>query len=599
MKKIIVTAVLSIVLGLAGGWLMFRPASQGSSSAERKILYYRDPMNPQNTSPTPKKASDGMDFVPVYGEGESGSGERKIAYYKDPMHPWYTSDKPGKAPDCGMDLVPVYEGESNQKGIKIDPVVVQNIGVKVEDVVKRKLSRTIRTVGTVAYDERRVYSVNSKIMGWVEKLYVDYTGKLIHKGEPLMELYSPELVSTQEEYLQALRYRKSMQQSSLEEARKGSDNLIESAKRRLQYWDIPESEIKELEERGTPSKTMTIYSPVDGVVVEKMVQKGQNIMGGMELYKIADLSRVWVLAEVYQYELPWVKVGGPVEIELSYLPGKTFKGTITYIYPYLSAETKTAKVRVEVQNTQNFELKPEMFATVKLSSPLSVYDVAVPDEAIIRSGERNIAVMALGGGYFDPRDVKLGVSADGYVQILDGIREGEKIVVSSQFLIDSESNLKAAISQMSGHAGMPARPDSASAAGGDLSKSMEKGKTASPEPKGSKMTKPMGSSGHGETQGKAKEGKKSTRPSGRKQDGMEDMEMEAGRPAETTGGIRGKSSREAEASKKIDPVCGMEAIVDDEHSFTYKGTKYSFCSTEDLEKFKNDPEKYVSQSQQH
>jgi len=587
MKKIVITAIISIVLGLAGGWLIFRPASHASSSTERKILYYRDPMNPQNISPTPKKASDGMDFVPVYEEAGSGTGEKKIAYYKDPMHPWFTSDKPGKAPDCGMDLVPVYEGESNGKGIKIDPVVVQNIGVKVEDVVKRKLNKTIRAVGKVDYDERRVYSVNSKIMGWVEKLYVDYTGKLIHKGEPLMELYSPELVSTQEEYLQALRYRKSMQQSSLEEARKGSDDLIQSAKRRLQYWDIPESEIKALEERGTPNKTMTIYSPADGIVMEKMVQKGQNIMGGMELFKIADLSTVWVLADVYQYELPWVKVGGQVEIELSYLAGKSFKGTITYVYPYLNMETKTAKVRVEVQNTQDFELKPGMYATVKISSPTTVFDVAVPEDAIIRSGERNIAVMALGGGYFDPREVKLGLTAEGYVQILDGIREGEKIVVSSQFLIDSESNLKAAISQMAGHAGM------------DMSKPMEQGKPSMEEQKDTTMAMPIGSSGHGVTKEKGKEGKKITRPRVQREGRIDDMQMDAGQRSDIARGISGNSATKTEVSKKIDPVCGMEAIVDDKHSFTYKGAKYYFCSTEDLEEFKQAPEKYVSQNHQH
>jgi RND family efflux transporter MFP subunit len=580
MKKIVITAILSIVLGLAGGWLIFRPASHGSSSTERKILYYRDPMNPQNTSPTAKKASDGMDFVPVYEEAGSGTGEKKIAYYRDPMHPWFTSDKPGKAPDCGMDLVPVYEGESNGKGIKIDPVVVQNIGVKVEDVVKRKLNKTIRTVGKVDYDERRVYSVNSKIMGWVEKLYVDFTGKLIHKGDPLMELYSPELVSTQEEYLQALRYRKKLEESSLEEARKGSDDLIQSAKRRLQYWDIPESEIKALEERGTPNKTMTIYSPVDGVVIEKMVQKGQNIMGGMELYKIADLSNVWVLADVYQYELPWVKVGGQVEIELSYLTGKSFRGTITYIYPYLNMETKTAKVRVEVPNTQSFELKPEMYATVKITSPNSVYAVAVPDEAIIRSGERNIAVMALGGGYFDPREVKLGLTADGYVQILEGVREGEKIVVSSQFLIDSESNLKAAISQMAGHAGM------------DMSKPMEGEKAGGAEHEGHQMTDTTKSgvhSGHDMNQQPVKKVKKAKGKQGSRE--MQDV------PASGHQGHEMQDKKTAVSLKFIDPVCGMEAQQKEELSYTHKGKKYFFCSTEDLEKFKKDPEKYVGQSQ--
>jgi RND family efflux transporter MFP subunit len=582
MKKIVMTAILSIVIGLGAGWLIFHPVSESSSARERKILFYRDPMNPQITSPVPKKSSDGMDFVPVQEEASSATGEKKIAYYKDPMHPWFTSDKPGKAPDCGMDMVPVYEGESDAKGIKIDPVTVQNIGVKVEDVVKRKLNKTIRAVGKVDYDERRLYSVNTKIMGWVEKLYVDYTGRLIHKGEPLMELYSPELVSTQEEYLQALRYQKKLQESSLEEARRGSDELIQSARRRLQYWDIPESEIKALEERGTPNKTMTIYSPVDGIVTEKMVRKGQNIMAGMELYKIADLSTVWVLAEVYQYELPWVKVGGQVEIEISYLPGKSFKGTITYIYPYLSMETRTAKVRVEVPNTQNFELKPDMYATVKIVSPLSIDAVVVPDQAIIRSGERNIVVIALGGGYFDPRDVKLGVMAEGYVQVLEGIKEGEKIVVSSQFLIDSESNLKAAISHMAGHAGM------------DMSKPMQEQKPSEDDHKGRRMKDSVKAEPHGGHEVNSVPAKKEKKQQARHQR----HETNESSPPENQGdGMKEKKTGTTQTF--VDPVCGMETEPKNELSFSYNGTKYYFCSADDMEKFKKNPEKYVSHDHQH
>jgi Cu(I)/Ag(I) efflux system membrane fusion protein len=419
MKKTIITILVSVLVGLGAGWFIFRPSH---NTSEHKNSF-------------------------------SGSGERKIAYYKDPMHPWYTSDKPGKAPDCGMDLVPVYEGESNTKAIRIDPVMVQNIGIKTETVEKRKLTKVIRTVGKVDFDETRVYSVNTKIMGWVEKLYVDYTGKLVRKGDPLMELYSPELVSTQEEYLQAVRYRNQLRESTLEEARRGAEALVESAKRRLLYWDISESEIRELENRETPRKTMTFYSPVDGIVMEKMIVTGKSVMQGMDLFKIADLSTVWVLADIYQYELPWLRVGQQAEIELSYLPGKRFKGSVTYIYPMLGMETKTAKVRIDLPNTPNLDFKPEMYATVKIASPVIVDAVAVPDQAIIRSGQRNVVVVALGGGYFDPREVKLGLEAEGYVQILEGIKEGEKIVVSSQFLIDSESNLKAAINQMAGHAG--------------------------------------------------------------------------------------------------------------------------------------------------
>jgi RND family efflux transporter MFP subunit len=474
MRKILVTAIVCIVLGLGAGWFLFRPSIDTGTSKERKILFYRDPMNAQNTSPTPKKAPDGMDFVPVYAEEGGTSAGKKIAYYKDPMHPWFTSDKPGKAPDCGMDMVPVYEGESDVQGIKIDPVTVQNIGVKTEDVLRRPLTKTIRTVARVTYDETKLYNVNTKIMGWVEKLYVDYTGRAVQKGDPLLELYSPDLVNTEQEYLLALHYRDQLQTSSVEEAKKGAEELVATAKRRLLYWDISPQEIQEIEKLGVPKKVMTIYSPADGIVMEKMVVNGQNIMAGMTLYKIADLSTVWVLADIYQYELPWVKLNQNAEIDLSYLPGRISHGKITYIFPFLSEETRTIKVRIEVPNPKGeILLKPDMYATVSIKSPQVVDAIAVPDQAIIRSGERNIVVVSLGGGYFDPREVQLGVAAEGYVQVLKGIKEGEKIVVSSQFLIDSESNLKAAISQMAGHAGhdmsVPASKDTSRRAG----KSME------------------------------------------------------------------------------------------------------------------------------
>ena len=566
MKRIVVIAVVGLVIGLGIGWLAFRPSDIESSSSERKILYYRDPMNPQITSPTPKKAADGMDFVPVYDESSGTSGKKTIAFYRDPMHPWYTSDKPGTAPDCGMDLVPVYEGGDDSKGIKIDPVTVQNIGVKIETVERRKLSKVIRAVGKVDFDETKVYSVNSKIMGWVEKLHVDYTGKAVRKRDPLMELYSPELVSTQEEYLQAIRYTEQLQQSSIDEARRGADELRESAKRRLLYWDISESEIQALEKRGSPRKTMTISSPVDGIVMEKMVFKGQSVMAGMDLYKIADLSTLWILAEIYQYELPWVKVGQKADVELSYLPGKTFRGTITYVYPTLNMETKTAKVRVVVRNTANLDLKPEMFATVKITSPVVVDAVAVPDQAIIRSGERNIAVIALGGGYFDPREIRLGVMADGYVEVLDGIKEGEKIVTSSQFLIDSESNLKAAVGLMRGHEGhdmsSPATMDSAGPAG--IPKERQEVKEEEMPKKQSERK------GHDMNQEK---------PQSQDHSGQE---MKAVLPQTV-----------------VDPVCGMTIEPDMERSFAYQGKTYYFCSDDDLEKFKKNPEKYVPGDHQH
>lgn len=428
MRKAWVAIVASALVGggFVAGALLFRSsAPPGPKPGERKILYYRDPMNPQITSPTPRKAPDGMDYVPVY-EEEAGT-----------------------------------EAGGAKRGIRIDPRMMQASGVRVEEVKRRPMSRVIRAVGQVAYDERLLHNMNAKFMGWVEKLYVDYTGKSVKKGDPLMEIYSPDLVTTQEEYLLALRHRKGLQASDVPEARAEADELVQSARRRLLFFDVPEHEIEDLERRGAPKKTLMLHSPATGVVIEKSVLAGTQVMPGAPLFKIADLSNVWVLADVYQYELAWVRLGMAAEVELSYLPGKRFSGKITYINPYLSTETRTVKVRVEVPHDAGpAEIKPDMFATVVIRSPLAAEAVAVPEQAIIHSGTRNVAVMALGGGYFEPREVKVGVSAEGYVEVLEGIQPGEQIVTTSQFLIDAESNLRSAVAAMTGHEGMamPAKP---------------------------------------------------------------------------------------------------------------------------------------------
>jgi multidrug efflux pump subunit AcrA (membrane-fusion protein) len=263
------------------------------------------------------------------------------------------------------------------------------------------------------------------------------------------------LVSTQEEYLLALRYQKATSGSEVKEVLTGSESLVQSARRRLELWDITDEQILELERTGVPAKTLTFYSPADGIVMEKMIVQGDAVMPGMKLFQIADLSTIWVIADVYEYELPWVKLGQPAEMELAYIPGKVFNGKVTYIYPMLSMETRTAKVRLEFANPRGeIQLRPEMFATVRLQSDLGEETIAVPEQAIIRSGERLIAIVAQGDGYFDVREVKGGLVAEGYMQILEGLHEGEQLVISSQFLIDAESNLRTAVAQFtSTHAG--------------------------------------------------------------------------------------------------------------------------------------------------
>lgn len=377
-----------------------------------------------------------------------GEKNKKILYWRAPMDPAYISEKPGKSP-MGMDLIPVYEGEeSSEGGIKIDPTTVQNIGVKTALAEKIHLIKEVRTVGRVDCDERKVTDVTTKIEGWIEKLHVNFTGQEVQKGEPLIEIYSPELVLTQEEYLLALKYKDKLQQSSSPDILKGSESLLNSTRRRLELWDISKPQIEKLEQTGNVQKRMAINALSRGVVIDKMALEGMYVKPGMSLYRFADISTVWVYADIYEYELPWIKIGQKAVMTLSYLPGKKFTGKATYIYPYLEEKTRTVKVRLEFTNPR-WELKPGMYADVTIESDLGRKAVAVPSYALIRSGKRNIVVLSKGNGLFNPKEVTVGIeAADNYIEIIDGVNEGDEIVTSSQFLIDSESNLKEAIQKM-------------------------------------------------------------------------------------------------------------------------------------------------------
>ena len=375
--------------------------------------------------------------------------ERKILYWTDPMIPGFKSDKPGKSP-MNMDMVPVYADEEEVVAgiVKIDPATVKSINVRTEKVIKKPLRRSIRTTGRIDYDERKITHIHTKIQGWVEKLYIDFTGKEVNKGDMLLEVYAPELVTAQEEYLLALEYEKSLRDSKTEEVSSGAKFLLESARKRLQLFDVAEHQIKELEETRKPKKTLHIHSPTHGIVVQKNLLEGMFITPETHLYVIADISKIWVYADIYEYEVPWIKVGQETEMTLSYFPEKVFKGVVTYIYPYLQAETRTVKVRMEFDNP-DWELKPDMYANVKLESKIAESAILVPAEAVIRSGVRDIIIVSKGEGVFEPRDVKVGVdTGDGYLQILEGVKAGEDVVTSAQFLIDSESKLKEAVSKM-------------------------------------------------------------------------------------------------------------------------------------------------------
>jgi len=336
--------------------------------------------------------------------------------------------------------------------VQISPEKQQLIGVKFGTVEMRPLEKIIRTVGRVDYDEKRIVTVSPKIGGWIEDLYVDFTGRFVSKGEPLLTIYSPELVSTQEEYLIALRAKKELAKSPFPEVAGSGNSLAESAKRRLKLWDISDDKIKALEESGQVKKTLTLHSPFSGFVLEKAAYNGMNVMPGIALFKLADLSVVWLYADIYEYELPFIRLGQQASVQLSYIPGEIFTGKAIYIYPSLNPETRTAKVRFEIPNP-NGKLKPEMYANVEIKVHLG-QKLTVPEGAVIDTGLRQMAIVDKGSGYFEPREVKVGAKVENYYEVIKGLKAGERVVTSANFLIDSESKLKEAVGGMAGMPGM-------------------------------------------------------------------------------------------------------------------------------------------------
>ncbi len=415
-------AALSVALLAAGGgyWLgktrvgagdtarmaATPAAAAGDAAAQkpRKLLYYRNPMGLADTSPTPKKDSMGMDYIAVY-EGE----------------------------DDG-----VAAGE-----VKISTEKVQKLGVKTEPAALRELARRVRASGRVEIDERRLHNVAPKFEGWVERLHVNATGQPVAKGQPLFEVYSPELVSAQREYVVAAKGVVALKDASAE-MQTGMRQLAEASLVRLRNWDISEEQIKALAAGGEAKRTLSFRSPAGGVVLEKKAVAGMRFMPGEMLYQIADLSSVWVLADVFERDIALVKPGQKVRLTLSAYPEKSFAGTIAYIYPRLTAETRTIPVRIELANPGGL-LKPAMYASVELAVGAADRVLTVPVSAVIDSGTRQIVLVEKGAGRFEPRQVKLGARSDDYVEVREGIRDGEPVVVAANFLIDAESNLKAAL----------------------------------------------------------------------------------------------------------------------------------------------------------
>ena len=377
------------------------------------------------------------------GDDESASHE----FYTCGMHPWVILPDPGDCPICHMELTPLDPSKFTGE-MSIDPVVTQNIGVRVAPVTSGPVVRTIRTVGTIEYDETSVRDVNIKVSGWIERLNVDYLGAEVKAGEPLFDLYSPKLYAAQGEYLSALRASRRGGDDLLPGTRLDSQRLLTDARVQLEYYDVTDKQIDALEASGEPTKTMTLLSPHTGVVISKHANEGMRVDPGMTVFRIADLSKVWVLVSLYEYQSPFVQEGQRAVMTLPYIPGQEFEGRVIYVYPYLDEKTRQLQVRLEFENPVGL-LKPGMFASIELKSTLASEKTLAPRSAIIDTGQRSVAFVSLGEGRFEPRDVRMGVeTSDGQVEILDGLKPGEMVVVSGQFLLDSEARVRESLAKM-------------------------------------------------------------------------------------------------------------------------------------------------------
>ncbi len=420
MKNIaIMMAVLAA--GLAGGYFLsgaqqeqpkaqqVNAAGDGPCAGGAQPLMWRSPMNPSVTSPTPTKDSMGMDYIPVCADDGAGSGPAGT--------------------------------------VKIDPTVTQNMGVRVTSAVKKKLSRRITTVGRITYDETNLVTLHPKVEGWVDKLFVDKTGEVVEKNTMLLSFYSPQLVATQDEYLLALSNWQQLKNSPYVDIREGAKRLLNSSLDRLRFFDVAEHQIRALKRTHKVRKSMHIHSPAAGVVTRISVREGAHVTPASELYQIADLSRVWVLADLYEYEIGWVKEGDQATLKIASLPGRLFTGRITYIYPYLDPKTRTNKVRIEFDNREGL-LKPDMFGDVTITPGMVKPGLYVPREAVLITGKKAHLFVQTAPGRFEPRTVTTGARSGGLIEILSGVRAGELVVRSGQFLIDSESSIREAAAKM-------------------------------------------------------------------------------------------------------------------------------------------------------
>ena len=425
-------------------WL--EPAAAASDEEVKTPLFWRNPMNPAVTSPVFTQDEMGMDYLPVYAdEPKAKKHEREVVFWRNPMNPAITSPV-FTQDEMGMDYLPVYaDGDASADEpagtVKIDPVTVQNIGVRTVKAQRREFARSLRALGRVVADETRLTRLHPKTEGWIEKLFVNKTGEVVKKGDILFSIYSPKLVTSQHEYLLALRNREALGESEYADIRNGARQMAKISRERLRLLDVPRHQIRKLEQTGVPLKALHVHS------MNLNASEGEYVTPSSELYRFVDLSKVWVQVDVYEYELPWVRVGDKAQMTLKSMPERTFEGTVAYIYPYAEAKTRTIKVRLELDNPE-LTLKPDMIADVIINTGSQKDAVVVPEAAIVRSGEREQVFVVREPGKFEPREVTLGQNSDGWVQVLSGVAAGEEVVDSALFLIDSESKLREATSKM-------------------------------------------------------------------------------------------------------------------------------------------------------
>lgn len=417
-KLTVFTAVFTLALGAGGGyWFAVSKMEQQphimpistEATEVKKPLFYRSPMNPAVTSPVPAKDTMGMDYVPVYADDNN------------------QNDMAGS--------------------VKIDPVTEQNIGVRTALAKKMSLSHIVHAVGRITYDEEHIVRLHPKTEGWIETLRVDKTGEKVGNHQMLLSIYSPQLVASQQEYILALDSQKILEASPIEEIRRGAKELAESSRERLKLLDVPDHQLHELTNSHALKKSLHIHSPAAGIVINIGAREGQYVTPETELYMIADLATVWVYADIYEHELPWVKEGDAVEMRLAGVPDRVFKGHLAFIYPYAEAKTRTIKVRLIFDNSEQL-LKPDMFADVTIHAGKQAESVVIPVEAVVRSGAKNQVFVVREKGKFEPREITTGLSSENDITVLSGLKEGEEVVTSAQFLIDSESKLREATEKM-------------------------------------------------------------------------------------------------------------------------------------------------------